>query len=98
MKAVENFTPVEGRTEHATAMDLAGDTAATVSCPIVLVFSHLYCPQDDFQTASDLKSFGEDVISEQGQQAAADVSGSVPMSESLRAAAQEALDQMTVAD
>ncbi|MEX5296143.1 phosphate ABC transporter substrate-binding protein PstS [Kocuria sp. CPCC 205268] len=96
--AVENSTPIEGRAEYDMAMDLARDTTASGSYPIVLVSYHLYCSQYDSQETADLaKAFGEYVISEEGQQTAADAAGSAPMSESLRTSAQEALDQITVA-
>ena len=97
-KAVENSTPIEGRAEYDMAMDLARDTSAEGSYPVVLVSYEIFCPQYDSQETADLaKAFGEYVISEEGQQTAADAAGSAPMSENLRTSAQEALDQITVA-
>jgi phosphate transport system substrate-binding protein len=96
--AVENSTPVEGRAEYDMAMDLARDTTASGSYPVVLVSYEIFCPQYDSQETADLaKAFGEYVISEEGQQTAADAAGSAPMSEELRTRAQEAIDQITVA-
>ena len=96
--AVESSTPVEGRAEYDMAMDLERDTTASGAYPIVLVSYHLYCSQYDSQETADLaKAFGSYVISEEGQQAAADAAGSAPMSENLRTSAQEAIDQITVA-
>ncbi|MEX5302866.1 phosphate ABC transporter substrate-binding protein PstS [Kocuria sabuli] len=97
-KAVETSTPVEGRAEYDMAMDLERDTTESGSYPIVLVSYHLYCSQYDSQETADLaKAFGEYVISEEGQQAAADSAGSAPMSENLRTSAQEALSNITAA-
>ncbi|MEX5270969.1 phosphate ABC transporter substrate-binding protein PstS [Kocuria sabuli] len=97
-KAVETSTPVEGRAEYDMAMDLERDTTESGSYPIVLVSYHLYCSQYDSQETADLaKAFGEYVISEEGQQAAADSAGSAPMSENLRTSAQEALGNITAA-
>ncbi|WP_298583424.1 phosphate ABC transporter substrate-binding protein PstS [uncultured Kocuria sp.] len=96
--AVEASTPIEGRAEYDMAMDLARDTTASGSYPIVLVSYEIFCPQYDSQETADLvKAFGEYVISEEGQQAAADAAGSAPMSENLRTQAQEAIDQITAA-
>ncbi len=97
-KAVETSTPVEGRAEYDMAMDLERDTTESGSYPIVLVSYHLFCSQYDSQETADLaKAFGEYVISEEGQQAAADSAGSAPMSENLRTSAQEALGNITAA-
>lgn len=96
--AVENSTPIEGRAEYDMAMDLARDTTESGSYPVVLVSYEIFCPQYDSQETADLvKAFGEYVISEEGQQTAADAAGSAPMSEDLRTSAQEAIDQITVA-
>ena len=96
--AVENSSPVEGRAEYDMAMDLERDTTESGTYPIVLVSYEIFCPQYDSQETADLaKAFGEYVISEEGQQAASEAAGSAPMSESLRTAAQEAIDQITVA-
>jgi phosphate transport system substrate-binding protein len=96
--AVESSTPVEGRAEYDMAMDLERDTTESGAYPIVLVSYHLFCSQYDSQETADLaKAFGSYVISEEGQQAAADAAGSAPMSENLRTSAQEAIDQITVA-
>jgi phosphate transport system substrate-binding protein len=97
-KAVETSTPVEGRAEYDMAMDLERDTTESGSYPIVLVSYHLFCSQYDSQETADLaKAFGEYVVSEEGQQAAADSAGSAPMSENLRTSAQEALGNITAA-
>ncbi|MUN64015.1 phosphate ABC transporter substrate-binding protein PstS [Kocuria sediminis] len=97
-KAVEGSTPVEGRAEYDMAMDLERDTTESGAYPIVLVSYEIFCPQYDSQETVDLaKAFGSYVISEEGQQAAAEAAGSAPMSENLRTSAQEAIDKITVA-
>jgi phosphate transport system substrate-binding protein len=56
--------------------------------PIVLVSYHIYCQQYQDQETADLaKAFGEFVISEEGQQAAADSAGSAPIDDATRDAA-----------
>ncbi|MGX5357981.1 phosphate ABC transporter substrate-binding protein PstS [Kocuria sp. KH4] len=96
--AVESSTPVEGRAEYDMAMDLERDTTESGAYPIVLVSYHLFCSQYDSQETADLaKAFGEYVVSEEGQQAAAEAAGSAPMSENLRTQAQEALGNITAA-
>ena len=97
-KAVESSTPVEGRAEYDMAMDLERDTTESGAYPIVLVSYEIFCPQYDSQETADLaKAFGSYMVSEEGQQTAADAAGSTPMSENLRTRAQEALDRITVA-
>ena len=97
-KAVESSTPVEGRAEYDMAMDLERDTTESGAYPIVLVSYEIFCPQYDSQETADLaKAFGSYMVSEEGQQTAADAAGSAPMSENLRTRAQEALDRITVA-
>jgi phosphate transport system substrate-binding protein len=97
-RAVEASAPVEGRAEYDMAMDLERDTTESGAYPIVLVSYEIFCPQYDSQETADLvKAFGEYVVSEEGQQAAADAAGSAPMSETLRTRAQEAIDTITVA-
>jgi phosphate transport system substrate-binding protein len=97
-KALEASTPVEGRAEYDMAMEIDRTTAESGAYPIVLVSYHLYCPQyESPETAELAKAFGEYVISAEGQQAAAEAAGSAPISEELRAQAQEALDQISAA-
>ena len=96
--AVEASTPVEGRAEYDMAMDLERDTTASGAYPIVLVSYHIFCSQYDSQETADLaQAFGEYVVSEDGQQAAADAAGSAPLSQNLRTQAQEALGNITAA-
>ena len=87
--------PAEGA-DPATgnlAIELERDTTESGVYPIVLVSYHLACQNyDDPATAANVVGFLEYVISEEGQQAAADAAGSAPITEDSRAAAQSAID------
>jgi phosphate transport system substrate-binding protein len=87
--------PAEGA-DPATgnlAIDLERDTTESGVYPIVLVSYHLACQNyDDPATAANVVGFLEYVISEEGQQAAADAAGSAPITEESRAAHQAAID------
>jgi len=87
--------PAEGA-DPATgnlAIDLQRDTEESGVYPIVLVSYHLACQSyDDAQTAANVKGFLEYIISEEGQQAAADAAGSAPITEESRSAHQAAID------
>ena len=91
--------PAEGA-DPATgnlAIDLERDTSESGVYPIVLVSYHLACyTYDDAQTATNVKGFLEYVISEDGQQAAADAAGSAPITDESRTAAQAAIDLIQV--
>ena len=53
--------------------------------PVVLVSYHIGCIQyDDEETANNVRAFIEYVVSEDGQQTAAENAGNAPISESLR--------------
>jgi phosphate transport system substrate-binding protein len=63
--------------------------------PIVLVSYHIDCSNYDSQEKADLvKGFESYVISEEGQQAAAEQAGSAPITDSLREQAQAAIDKI----
>jgi phosphate transport system substrate-binding protein len=95
---VENSQPVEGRGDFDFAIELNRDTAGSGEYPIVLVSYHLGCIQYEEQNKADLvKAFMEYVISEDGQQAAAETAGSAPISDTLREQAQTAIDAITAA-
>ncbi len=75
------------------AIELERDTTESGVYPIVLVSYHLACQSyDDAATAANVVGFLEYVISEEGQQAAADAAGSAPISDESRAAAQAAIN------
>jgi phosphate transport system substrate-binding protein len=93
---VENSERVAGRGEYDFAIELARDTAESGSYPIVLVSYHVGCVQYDDQQKADLvSSFMGYVISEEGQQAAAEAAGSAPISDALREQAQTAVEAIT---
>ena len=80
------------------SLDLKRDTSESGAYPIVLVSYHIYCTAYDSQETVDLvKAFGNYVVSEEGQQVAADSAGSAPLSETLREQAQTAIESITVA-
>jgi phosphate transport system substrate-binding protein len=92
---VENSERREGRGEHDFAIELDRDTTESGRYPIVLVSYHIGCMRyDDPQTVALLKSFMTYVVSEEGQQAAAQVAGSAPISGGLRDRAQAAIDDV----
>jgi phosphate transport system substrate-binding protein len=93
---VENSEQVEGRGEYDFAIELNRDTAGSGEYPIVLVSYHIGCVQYDDQEKADLvRDFMGYVISEEGQQAAAEAAGSAPISDALREQAQGAIDAVT---
>ncbi|WP_254781897.1 phosphate ABC transporter substrate-binding protein PstS [Modestobacter sp. DSM 44400] len=93
---VENSPKVSGRGEYDLAIELQRDTTGSGEYPIVLVSYHIGCIRYDNQDTAELaKSFFGYVVSEDGQQAAADAAGSAPISDTLREQAQGAVDAIT---
>lgn len=93
---VENSERLEGRGEYDFAIELARDTTQSGNYPIVLVSYHIGCIQYDDQQKADLVAdFMGYVISEEGQQAAAESTGSAPISDALRQQAQTAVDAIS---
>lgn len=84
--AVLDASPrAEGRGAGSFAFDLARDTTESGTYPIVLVSYGLACTKYDSQEDADLvKAFMSYIVSEQGQQTAADAAGSAPLPDSLR--------------
>lgn len=90
---VEDSAVLPGRSEHDLALELARGSAGPGQYPIVLVSYHVACLEyDDPGTAARVRAFLGYVISPAGQAAAAEVAGSAPLSDRLRARAQEAVD------
>src|SRR4051812_27544767 len=90
---VENSTVHAGRGQYDFAYDVNRTTTASDEYPIVLVSYHIGCIRYDDQATADLvKAFEGYVISTDGQKAAADQAGSAPLSDTLRAQAQKAVD------
>jgi len=93
---VENSETLEGRGEYDFAIELARDTTESGNYPIVLVSYHVGCIEYEEQETADLvKDFMGYVISEDGQDAAAEAAGSAPISDALREQAQTAIDAIT---
>ena len=84
-RAVEVSSPVPGRSEYDMAVELDRRTTAAGAYPLVLISYHVVCSQYDSQeTARRVKAFESYVVSEDGQETAADSAGSAPLSEALR--------------
>ncbi|MGY1830783.1 phosphate ABC transporter substrate-binding protein PstS [Geodermatophilus sp. SYSU D01180] len=95
---VENSPAVEGRGQYDFAIEVNRQTEGSGEYPIVLVSYHVGCVEyDDQATADNVKAFMSYVISEDGQQAAADNAGNAPISDTLREQAQPAVDAITAA-
>ena len=95
---VEASENVEGRGDYDFAIEVARDTKESGQYPIVLVSYHIGCVQyDDQETADLVKAFMGYVISEEGQQAAAQAAGSAPISDALRQEGQTAVDAIAAA-
>lgn len=90
---LEASTRAEGRSQTDLAYDVARDTTESGVYPIVLVSYHIACAEyDDPAQAPLVKAFLEYVLSEQGQQAAAEAAGSAPISDAIREPALAAVD------
>ena len=93
---VENSERLEGRGQYDFAIEVARDTAESGNYPIVLVSYHIGCiAYDDQEKAGLVADFMGYVISEEGQQAAAEAAGSAPISDALREQAQTAVDAIS---
>lgn len=92
-KIVDASKQVEGGGRHVFAYELARDTTATGTYPIVLVSYAMACTRYDSQQEAELvKAFLSYVISVEGQQVAASAAGSAPISADLRSKVQPAVD------
>ena len=93
---VEGSEPLPGRGPYDFALELDRTTAESGQYPIVLVSYHLGCIRYEDQLTADLVAdFMSYVVSEQGQAAAAEVAGSAPISDALRAQARTAIDAIS---
>lgn len=97
-KGVEAATPVKDRGALDMSLDLKRDTTESGSYPIILVSYHVFCSTYKDQATADLvKSFGEYVLSDAGQNEAAGSAGNAPLSAKMSAAAIKSVEQITVA-
>jgi phosphate transport system substrate-binding protein len=93
---VANSDPEPGRGEYDFAISVNRETTSADEYPIVLVSYHIGCvTYDDRATADNVQAFLGYVISEDGQQAAADNAGSAPITDDLREQAQGAVDAIS---
>jgi phosphate transport system substrate-binding protein len=94
---LDESTAVSGRdatTDLAIDVNRTSTTAGVY--PIILISYQMVCSKYDDQSTVDLvKAWGSYVISEEGQQAAADSAGSAPITSALRDKAQKAIDTIT---
>ncbi len=95
-KVVDKSEPADTGIEGDLALDLARDTTESGAYPIVLVSYHIVCSEYADAAKADLvKDFVGYVLSEDGQQAAADAAGSAPISDDLRGKAEESLSMVS---
>jgi phosphate transport system substrate-binding protein len=93
---VENSERAGDEGKYNYAIKLNRDTTGSGEYPIVLVSYHVGCIEyGDQKTADLVKDFMSYVVSEKGQQAAAEAAGSAPISDALREQAQSAIDAIT---
>ena len=86
----------DSRAEGDIVIDIDRTTTEAGAYPLVLLSYHIVCAQYDSKETADLvKAFETYVVSEEGQKAAADSSGSAPLSESLRKQTQAAVDTIS---
>ncbi|MGI8576755.1 MAG: phosphate ABC transporter substrate-binding protein PstS [Nocardioidaceae bacterium] len=94
---LDESSPVQGRASTDLAIAVNRTTAKTGVYPIVLVSYQLSCSTYASQATVDLvKGFESYVISQAGQAAAAKQAGSAPITASIRAKAQTAIDSISV--
>ncbi len=94
---VDAAAPVEGDGDYNFAIEL-DRTPDTEAYPVVLVSYEVACAQYEDQAQADLvKAFFSYIISEEGQQAAADNAGSAPISDAVRTQAQTGIEAITAA-
>ncbi len=94
-KVVDASDPADTGVEGDLALDLARDTSESGAYPIVLVSYHVVCSSyDDPERANLVKDFLTYVVSEEGQQAAADAAGSAPISPEMRDKAVTLIDSI----
>jgi len=95
--AVVDASPrAEGRGEHDIVVELDRTTTAEGAYPLVLVSYSLACAGYEDETEGQLvQAFLGYVASEEGQEAAAGAAGSAPISDTLRADAEAAIEAIT---
>ncbi|WP_019175813.1 phosphate ABC transporter substrate-binding protein PstS [Brevibacterium ravenspurgense] len=96
-KVVDASPVAEGRGEGDIAVELKRDTEEAGAYPIVLVSYHIVCSSYDSQEKVDLvKAWENFVVSEEGQESAAESAGSAPISSEMRDKITSVLDKIEV--
>jgi phosphate transport system substrate-binding protein len=89
-KALAVSSPVEGRADVDMAMDIARTTTESGAYPVLLASYLIACQHYDDAAEADLvKGFLSFIVSDAGQQVAAEQAGSAPLDADLAAQAQE---------
>ncbi|TSD68208.1 phosphate ABC transporter substrate-binding protein PstS [Aeromicrobium piscarium] len=92
-RVLDTAEQVEGREDTDIALELDRATTEAGVYPIVLVSYQMACQTyDDAEKAELVKSWLTYVVSEDGQQAAADSAGSAPLTDDFREKVQTAID------
>ncbi|MFL4472457.1 phosphate ABC transporter substrate-binding protein PstS [Paeniglutamicibacter sp. MACA_103] len=95
--AVSASHRVPGRGANDIALELDRSTTKTGAYPLVLVSYFIVCSgYTDPNTMELVKAFGHYVVSDEGQQVAADSAKSAPMPKELAAEAAAAIDSITL--
>ncbi|MBO3100767.1 phosphate ABC transporter substrate-binding protein PstS [Cellulomonas fengjieae] len=96
--AVDASPRDEERPEHDIVIEIDRETTAAGAYPLILISYGLACLQYDTAEKADLvKGFFGYVVSAEGQAAAEEAAGSAPLSDTLRADVQAAIDAITAA-
>ena len=94
-KVLEVSPRVEGRADTDMAFDLDRSTQESGAYPIVLTSYLIACPTyEDANTADLVKGYLSYIVSDEGQQAAAETAGSAPLSDALQEEAQGIIDDI----
>ena len=90
---LEASTRVEGQGHDIFAFELARDTTASGTYPVVLVSYLIACTKyPDAATADLVKGYLTYVVSAEGQKVAADAAGAAPLSDAQRSQITPAID------
>lgn len=96
-KTVELSERVSGLNEFDMSLNINRTPDDASAYPLVLVSYHIVCSAYDSQAKVDLvKAYESYVVSEAGQQAAADSAHSAPLTSALREDAKKAIESITV--
>jgi phosphate transport system substrate-binding protein len=95
-KILEVSPRVEDRPEGSMAFDLDYETEESGTYPVVLTSYLVACTTyEDQETADLVKAYMSYIVSDEGQQTAAENAGSAPLSPTLQEEAQEKIDQIS---